>query len=304
METDSVTTDVQEGVGELLREQHNQNHSKTFNTILNWLTPIDYGPQQTDYIGRRQPGTGNWILDSAKYQQWLRNKGQTLYSPGIPGAGKTIITAIVIDDIYTRYQCDISIGIAYLYCDFRRQQEQKTEDLLASLLKQLAQKQSSVPDSVQALFEQYENQPKRPSIDEITNVLRSVSTFYSKLFIIVDALDECQVTDGCRGLLLSEIFELQEKMDVNFFATSRMIPGIQEFFKESEILEIRARDEDVERYLAGHMTRLPSFVLNDFDLQDMIKTTISKAIDGMYVRPSISGGRFSLFLGSFLLYCT
>jgi hypothetical protein len=26
--------------------------------ILDWLTPIDYSPQQTDYIRRRQPGAG------------------------------------------------------------------------------------------------------------------------------------------------------------------------------------------------------------------------------------------------------
>jgi hypothetical protein len=39
--------------------------------ILVWLTPVDYGPQQSDYINRRQPGTGKWLLDSAKYQAWL-----------------------------------------------------------------------------------------------------------------------------------------------------------------------------------------------------------------------------------------
>jgi hypothetical protein len=39
--------------------------------ILDWLTPADYGPQQSDYINRRQPGTSKWLLDSAKYQAWL-----------------------------------------------------------------------------------------------------------------------------------------------------------------------------------------------------------------------------------------
>jgi hypothetical protein len=56
------------------------------------------------------------------------------------------MTAIVVDDLYTRFQSDASIGIAYLYCDTQRQHEQKIEDLLATLLKQLAQKQSSIPD--------------------------------------------------------------------------------------------------------------------------------------------------------------
>jgi hypothetical protein len=38
-----------------------------------------------------------------------------------------------------------SIGIAYIYCNFRRQDEQKIDDLLASLLKQLAESQPSLP---------------------------------------------------------------------------------------------------------------------------------------------------------------
>jgi hypothetical protein len=221
-------------------------------------------------------------LDSAEYQEWLKNK-QTLFCPGIPGAGKTIITAIVIDDLYTRFQRNPSIGIAYLYCDFRRQHEQQIESLLANLLKQLAEKQSSIPATVKVLYNQYKDKPKRPSFNEISKVLHSVTTLYSKVFIIVDALDECQVTDGCRTRLLSEILKLQAGGGANIFSTSRSIPEILETFKESVSLEIRARDEDVHRYLASHMTRLPSFVLSSLDLQNEIKATISNAVDGMCV---------------------
>lgn len=270
-------TDIQEGIGKLLRKHHDQEHEN----VLKWLTPVDYATQQSDYIGRRQQGTGQWLLVSKEYQGWLKTPKQTLFCPGIPGAGKTILTAIVIDDLHTRFQCDASIGIAYLYCDFRRQHEQKTEGLLTNLLKQLAQKQASMPDGVQALYDHYRDKPKRPSLDEISRALHSVSILYSNVFIIVDALDECQVNDGCRTRLLSEIFNLQVRGKVNFFSTSRFIPEILETFEESMSLEIRARDEDVQKYLAGHMERLPSFVSSSSDLQDEVKATISKAVDGM-----------------------
>ena len=251
--------------------------------ILKWLTPIDYATQQSDYISRRQPGTGHWLLDSAEYQEWLKTPGKTLFCPGIPGAGKTILTAIVIDDIYSRFQYDTSVGIAYLYCDVRRQHEQRIEDLLANLLKQLAQQQASMPDGVQTLYDQYRNQPKRPSLNEILSILHSVSVLYSNVFIIIDALDECQVTDGCRTELLGEIFGLQARVRANIFSTSRYNKEIVERFKESISLEIRAQDEDVQTYLAGHITRLPSFVSGNPDLQSEVKNTISKAVDGMCV---------------------
>ena len=96
--------------------------------------------------------TGQWLLDSPDFLTWLEGSKQTLFCPGIPGAGKTILTAIVIDDLYNKFQDDGTVGIAYIYCNFRRQHEQMTEDLLASLLKQLSQKRSSLPDSVKALY--------------------------------------------------------------------------------------------------------------------------------------------------------
>jgi hypothetical protein len=113
--------------------------------MLNWLIPIDYKPYHNDFIGRRQAGTGQWLLDSAEFQTWLNIDKQRLFCPGIPGAGKTILASIVVNDLDTRFSDDSTIGIAYIYCNFRRQDEQKIDDLLASLLKQLAESQPSLP---------------------------------------------------------------------------------------------------------------------------------------------------------------
>ena len=247
--------------------------------ILDWLTPVDYGPQQSDYLKRRQRGTGQWLLDSAEYQIWLGAGMQTLFCPGIPGAGKTILTSIVVDDLNTRFLPDQNVGIAYLYCNFRRQDEQSAEDLLASLLKQLTQEQPSLPGRVKALYDQHRDKRTRPSFDEISRALQSVAAMCSQVFIVVDALDECH----CRTKFLTEIFNLQAKCGVHLFATSRFIPEIIEMFKSSTSLEIRATRDDVERYLEGHMQQLPSFVQRNQQLQEEIKTGISEAVDGMYV---------------------
>jgi hypothetical protein len=272
-------TGVQEGVHELLRGQHDQEHD----TILNWLTRINYAPQQNDYIRRRQPGTGQWLLDSAEFQTWLCTDKQTLFCPGIPGAGKTILTSIVVNDLCTRFRNDITIGIAYIYCNFRRQDEQKVEDLLASLLKELAQCQPSLLGIVKDLYDRHKDTRTRPSFDDISRALQSVASMFSRVFIIVDALDECQVSDDCRSRLLSEVFNLQTKAGANVFATSRFIPDITEKFEGSTTLKIRARDEDIRSYLDGHMKTLPSFVREDPDLQGEIKTKIVVAVEGMYV---------------------
>jgi Cdc6-like AAA superfamily ATPase len=252
--------------------------------ILNWLTPIDYGLQHSDYIRRRQSGTGQWLLDSAEYQYWLKTPKQTLFCSGMPGAGKTILTSIVVDDVTRQHQNDPTIGIAYLYCNFRRWHEQKVEDLLASLLKQLAQGQSSLPDSLRALYDRHNDKRTRPLLEEISTALQSVVALYLRVFIIVDALDECQVSDGRQNKrFLLGLFNLQTRHGTNILATSRFIPEIADWFKGCVSLEIRASSEDVERYLEGHLEQLPSFVQQNGQLQEEIKTGISEAVDGMYV---------------------
>ena len=249
--------------------------------ILDWLTPVDYSPQQSDCLRRRQQGTGQWLLDSAKYQTWLNIDKQMLFCPGIPGAGKTILTSIMVDDLITRFQNDQTVSIAYIYCNFRRKDEQKIDDLLASLLKQLAQGQSSLPDSVKDLYDRHKVKRTRPSLDETLKSLHSVAAMYSRVFIVIDALDECQVSDNCRSRFLSEIFNLQVKYGANIFATSRFIPEITEKFNGSTLLEIRARGEDVQKYLDGRISQSESKFLKSCHKE--INTEITKAVDGMYV---------------------
>lgn len=251
--------------------------------ILSWLTPINYAPQQSDYIGRRQPGTGQWLLDSAEYQGWRSTSKQTLFCPGIPGAGKTILTSIVINDLFAKFQNEPTTGIAYIYCNFQRQDEQKAIDLLASVLRQLSQKGPSLQEHVRALYDQHKDKRTRPSFEEISRTLQSVAALYLRVFVVIDALDECQASDGRLITFLAEIFNLQAKFGANLFATSRFIPEICEKFKDSRVLEIRASSEDVRRYLNSHMFRLPGFVRGNQELQDDIETAIVKSVQGMCV---------------------
>ncbi|KAJ5899947.1 hypothetical protein N7495_004691 [Penicillium taxi] len=72
--------------------------------ILDWLSPVSaYATQQNDYKSRRQTGTGQWLLESPEFRTWVMNPKQTLFCPGIPGAGKTILTSAVIEELHARF---------------------------------------------------------------------------------------------------------------------------------------------------------------------------------------------------------
>jgi hypothetical protein len=276
---------TRDSVGKLVQHQDDQERQ----AILDWLTPADYSPQQSDFISRRQEGTGQWLLNSNEFQAWLITSKHTLFCPGIPGAGKTIITSIVVDYLWTEFQNDANIGIAYLYCTYRQQQEQKALDMLSSLLKQLAQEQISVPADVKILHESHRTKRTRPSYDEIVKALHSTIQSYSRVFIIIDALDECPFSNEGRNSLLSEVFNFQVQAQVNLFATSRFVPEIMSQFEGCISKEIRAQDDDILNYVKGRIPQLLRSRISKYpDLQDAIRREVVKAVDGMYVHNSAS----------------
>jgi hypothetical protein len=254
------------------------------NTILDWLTVSDYhAHQQSDFFGRRQQGTGQWLLDSPEFKEWMATSGQTLFCPGMPGAGKTMIVSIVVDHLnnFQQEAGPYNVGIAYLYCNFRQGQEQKPVNLLTSLLKQLVQELGLIPGSVRSLYDLHNLKKTRPTFEDISKVLQLTVPLYSQVFIIVDAMDEYNDIEGDCQRLIHQIFELQKKTGANFFTTSRFVRDVEREFIGCRNLEIRASDHDIHEYLDGHMVHLPFFIQRNLGLQDEIRRRIKDAVKGM-----------------------
>ncbi|KAH0595387.1 hypothetical protein MHUMG1_06562 [Metarhizium humberi] len=284
-----VLSDVQDGVHKLLDTHHERQHQH----ILDWLTQVNYAPLQSDLLRKRQPQTGQWLLDSTAFQEWIKTSKQTLFCPGIPGAGKTTLTSVVVDYLQERFRGQQNIAIAYIY--FRYNFEQTVDDVLLNLLKQLAQTQGSLPSVVEELYDEHKGRQTRPCLDETRRALQVLIPQYPRVFIVIDGLDECQIAGGCRNDFLAEMIDLQANCGTSVFATSRFLPDITEKFDNksslnfigSKQIEIRADVEDIKKYLDGHMHQLPSVVQNNPELQLEIKTRIAEAVDGMFLLAKI-----------------
>ncbi|KAI0444158.1 hypothetical protein F4803DRAFT_561045 [Xylaria telfairii] len=260
-------------IGENIEALKSKEHKKEDLEILDWISRIDYGPQQSNILNMAQQGTGQWFLNCVQYQDWLHAGTKTLFCPGMPGAGKTVLTSIIINDLWTRFREDTAIGLAYIYCDFRRKEEQKLQDLNCSLLKQLAERHPNLPEDLKDLYRGHATRRTRPSPKELSKALRSTVATYSRVYVVIDALDECEVSNGCRDRFLSEIFDIQSGGKVRLLATSRYNPLIEDRFK----------DDDIQRYLDDHISELPAFIKDDSDLRREIKTSIARAADGMFL---------------------
>lgn len=266
---------IKDGTGSIQNAHELQQH----HAMLEWLSPTQYAAQMYDVIARRQERTGEWFLDSVEFKRWKEGTDKTLFCPGIPGAGKTMLAAIAIDRL-SRIAGRDNIGLAYVFCNYKAQNNQTASRLLAALLKQLVQFRPEVAAPVVRMYGEHLDGKSKPTLGDIFEALRSVCSNYPIVYIVVDALDEC-ADDVTRASLIKKIFELQDKNDVRLLLTSRFIPEVMQRFQAYSKLEVRATKDDVSQFIAGQIARLPKCIQRSDELQHTVINKIVEAVDGM-----------------------
>lgn len=247
--------------------------------ILDWLTPTNYSPQQNDIFSVHQDGTGQWLLSSTEFQQFISDDEATLFLPGLPGAGKTLLICNVVHHLQTNFGAEDGVGIAYIYCNFRRKEEQTALHILANILKQVSQGGNAIPEPMKRLYDCHTKVQSRPTLEELATTLCCVIKKLSKCFFVIDALDELDFKTT--RLLLPKLFDIQTKTGLKLMASSRDYPEICRSFVGCCSLQIRATEEDIKTFVEGRMFQLPTFVSKRPDLQERITTKIIEASDGM-----------------------
>lgn len=142
-----------------------------------------------------------------------------------------------------------------------------------------------VPDRIRGVYKSHTKKGTRPSAREYLELLQEETGSFSKIFLVIDALDECRDVDGTRGLLMSEIKKLQPTL--RLLVTSRPhISDIERMFSDAMQLEVRANSDDVQKYIDGRIdreVRLKHHVDQDPTLRHEIIGAILAKVDGMYI---------------------
>jgi hypothetical protein len=159
------------------------------NEVLDWLVTTDPSPNHNNACHLHEPETGTWLIDSEEYRDWKDGGTRFLWLNGIPGAGKTVLFSYICGDI--KQLCRppatqvTAVGWAYYYCYFRRAQDE-TSHILRWAISQLCRQVKNVPVEVYQLFED----GVQPSITQLKTALYAVTRLFSKIYLLIDALDE------------------------------------------------------------------------------------------------------------------
>lgn len=187
----------------------------------------------------------------------------------------------MIDDIQSRAQID-NYGVAYIYFNFKEQEQQLPMHALASLIKQLACQIQDLPKELEGLYDKLGPQQKRPTLEELYTILLVVIGSFAQTFVICDALDECDPKTQRRELL--PLFHRMGKDGMNLFLTSREYPeDIQHSFKSATKIRLWAKDEDITTYIEAKIAENPRAerLVGQGNCKDLIISELKACANGM-----------------------
>ncbi|KAJ7589255.1 Pfs, NACHT and ankyrin domain protein [Mycena floridula] len=256
--------------------------------FLNWISKLDFQATQNETFAKHAAGTGDWFLKQQKFVDWKDGKTRFLWCPGIPGAGKTILSSIIVEHLCSAI-LQPKIAVICIYSDYRRQEEQTPAQLLGSILKQLVQQHPVLSVHLLTLHKTCLSRGGHPSIAELFAALQTEVLLYSQVYIVVDALDESSENNQARELFFSTcpqgLWSLPDR--VLCLITSRDIPSISQEFDNVPRISIQAHNKDLETYIRGRITtdkKLKRLVKEDMKLTaEIISQVILKAA-GMFLQ--------------------
>ncbi|KAI0469385.1 hypothetical protein F4859DRAFT_523199 [Xylaria cf. heliscus] len=202
----------------------------------------------------RLDGTGRWFVATSKFQNWLtaERASNTLFCPGKPGSGKTILTSLAIDTV-RKWQKDNrspNIGLAYFYFSYKI--PSPLLNVALALLEQLHLQSPSLDEEVgklEALAAKGEHIP----LSDIVSAVIAVSKKFQRVYIIIDALDECS-PDYQKDLLY--ILTSIKNSPSRLLASSRPYQTFN-IFNDSPTIEIIPSEKDIVLYAHFRLHTLP-----------------------------------------------
>ncbi|PMD42182.1 hypothetical protein L207DRAFT_424605 [Hyaloscypha variabilis F] len=239
----------------------------------------------------RHPLTGLWVSEGAIFKTWLYTRNSKLWLSGIPGAGKTVLAASLIEEAVN--ESSSARAVAYFYCDYKDVEKQFPVNIMGSLAVQLARQNEEAFILLQELYKtcSVEDQPPHPPrLSSLEETLYQMTTCFEDVSIIIDGLDEC---GNNVSTLVESITSLvsPDESNTRLLVLSRDLYEIRGLLLSSQNfshLDIAAQSEDLKLYVAAEIdARLKRFGKNQLrikspELKAHILETLVDRADGMF----------------------
>jgi hypothetical protein len=230
-----------------------------------------------------QHGTGLWFLEEgSRFSSWLTTPCSKLWVHGIPGAGKTILSALAIGK--AAESVSTAHGVVFYYCSHRDEPSRHLTGILRCLVGQLARQNRQCMSILEEKYGPQDHtsmQTWTRSEEELETLLRKMLRRFDNVSIIIDGIDECYeattVTDALTSLA-------SEVAGVRFLIFSRKEAEMEPFLEDFTSMSIAAESQDLRLYVPAQIearTRLRKLRIKDPNVKDQIIETLVNGADGM-----------------------
>ena len=230
----------------------------------------------------RHPGTGRWLTTGTEFEAWLRGRNSKMWLFGIPGAGKSVLAAAVIDEVLK--QACSSFAVSYIYCDYKEPKTQQSIFLLAGLAAQLAHQHERCFKLLQTAYRAASGpmgQHVLPEADELLQLIRQMVDCFDEVAILVDGLDECEDA----GQVASMLAELADNSNIKVLISSRDERNIRLELGDFQHVEISAQKDDLQLYVAAEIEfriQRRRLFIQSTELKEMILDRLVRDAAGMF----------------------
>lgn len=285
----AVSSDQQKTMDDVSEIKHQLNQiemNKERREALEFFRTFDSESNHQMSVKLRLTGTGLWLINSDEFQHWLDQPNTGLWLYGIPGAGKTILASLVIEEIsQLAASSTSSIGVASFYCDYKKPKSQLLSTILASLTGQLARQHEECFMILQRAYKSGGDAlpaQNLPDEDRLKDLLQSMIRKLDEVAIIVDGVDECQEPAAVADTISKLVHSTPANVKVCML--SRDERGIRNFVQNFHHVSIAAQSSDLRLYVSSEIEermRRRSLRVQTASLKDEILETLVNGADGM-----------------------
>lgn len=252
---------------------------------MQWLDAPDPSTNFNKALKDRNPRTGSWFIESSTYADWKATRGSFLWLHGIPGCGKTILSSTILQNVLDQYSEKSNSAVLFFYFDFNAPEKQRHEKMIRSLICQLSKHSDN--SMLQDLYSSCLDGGRQPTWEVLLITLHQMMTSLENIYIILDALDEC---DDRHELLMNlEQIVSWEDVNLHVLVTSRREIDIDEALtplsnsRNRISIQSTLVNDDIRIYVQDRLQvdRKLKRWQKDLNMQREIENTLMSKVDGM-----------------------
>lgn len=287
-----------------LEMKQNLEHASTATSsqrqdIIAWLSPVDWTEVLRRNLEKRSHGTCQWIRRQSTYKAWIgRSKSEPSTSllfwiHGNAGMGKTVLCASIIQHLLEEENIEpgdtsISPPLVLLYFFFDKKDDGRNSivHMYRTFLSQLLANPHSASAALSVLTPTYRSavkycQSAAAHSGGLHGILKQIMADlqHLRVFILVDALDECVEQDAS----FADLVDMCHSVDhCRMLVLSRYLPEMRNTLLRSSELKLTAAHtrSDVDMYLSNSFSYVPGQMRNA-DVQLLSK--LSREADGWFL---------------------